>query len=398
MRITVVGLGYVGLATAVLLAQHNRVTAVDISEERVRLVNARLSPIREAGLAAFLSRAELDLTATTDARAAYRGAEFVIVATPTDYDPARNSFDTSSVEGILGDVLSVNPGAAVVIKSTVPTGFTEAMRKRGTDRILFCPEFLSEGKSLEGVLHPSRIVLGVPEGVQAERAADAFAALLLQAAQRKDAPVLRMRPTEAEAVKLFSNAYLALRVGFFNELDAYAEARDLDARAVIEGVCLDPRIGAYYNNPSFGYGGKCLPKDAKQLLADFGGAPCDIVRAIVESNDARKRSIADRILERARCLGVERPLVGVYRLTMKEGSDNFRQSSVLDVVRLLRADGIAFVVYEPLLRENSFEDMPVERDLERFKATSDIIIANRYSHELSDAAEKLYTRDLFARD
>ena len=264
--------------------------------------------------------------------------------------------------------------------------------------VLFCPEFLSEGSALNGVLYPTRIVLGVPEGERARCAADAFCALLLQGARRKDVPILRMRPAEAEAVKLFSNAYLALRVGFFNELDGYADARGLDAKAVIEGVCLDPRIGAQYNNPSFGYGGKCLPKDAQQLLSDSGGAPCDIVRATVESNAARKRHVAARILERARSLDKERPLVGVYRLTMKEGSDNFRQSSVLDVVRLLRAEGVAFAVYEPLLGETSFEGIPVVRDLARFKEMCDLIIANRHSPELSDASGKLYTRDLFARD
>lgn len=399
MQITVVGLGYVGLTNAVLLAQHNKVTAVDISRARVDGVNARKSHIKDPDLEQYLSGVKLDLTATSDARAAYLAADFIVIATPTDYDPEIDCFDTSSVEGVIAEVLAVNPQAVIVIRSTVPMGFTLEMQRRfNTPKIIFCPEFLSENRALHDTLYPARVVLGFSGDPAVEDAGRAFAALLVAAAIRKDAPVLYMRPTEAEVLKLFSNAYLALRVSFFNELDTYAEARGLDVKSIIQGVCLDPRIGGHYNNPSFGYGGKCLPKDTKQLRADYGDIPNDIIGAIVQSNNTRKDFIAERVAEIAMRVRSENPVVGIYRLTMKSGSDNFRQSSILDIIARLVDKGLAPVIYEPLLTEDTFQGLPVMNDLAAFKARCDIIVANRTSGELYDVPEKLYTRDIFSRD
>ena len=394
MRIAIAGTGYVGLSMAVLLAQHNTVTAVDIVPEKADLINRRISPIADSEIQEYLSTRPLDLTATTDGDSAYRNADLVLISTPTNYDPDQNYFDTSSVESVIRQVMAVNPSAAVVIRSTVPVGFTESARvKHGCRRLLFSPEFLREGRALYDNLYPSRIVVGVSQDdSQLRQTAEDFAALLREGAVKKDIPVRFMAPTEAEAVKLFANTSLALRVSYFHELDTYAQVRGLDTRAIIEGVCLDPRIGDQYNNPSFGYGGYCLPKDTKQLLANYRDVPQNIISAIVAANSTRKDFIAEQILAR------HPRTVGIYRLTMKAGSDNFRQSSIQGVMKRIKAKGVEVVVYEPALREDRFFNSRVIRDLDEFKRVSDVIVANRYSDDIRDVPDKVYTRDLYFRD
>lgn len=395
MKITVAGTGYVGLSNAVLLSRHHSVTAVDIIAEKVELINARRSPIADEYIEKYLAEKELDLTATTDWRSAYTSADVIIIATPTNYDTEKNYFDTSSVESVIEQILGVNDRAVIVIKSTVPVGYTVGIRKQyECGRIIFSPEFLREGQALYDNLYPSRIIVGAPrDDEQACEAAKMFAGLLCEGAVKQDIPVLYTDPTEAEAVKLFSNTYLALRVAYFNELDTYAEMKGLDARQIIDGVCLDPRIGGHYNNPSFGYGGYCLPKDTKQLLANFADVPNDIITAIVSANATRKDYIADHIA----ALGVK--TVGVYRLTMKSNSDNFRQSSIQGIMKRLSAKGLRVVVYEPTLKKGQgFFNYEICGDFEEFKRISDVIIANRRSAELSDVSDKVYTRDLYSRD